>query len=220
MSRGDPTSRSPLADAAADALGGSPPGEFRPPESPLATALPEPAANPVERFDRAVDGWFDRVRGNPAADRLFYGASAVGDFSLIWHLASVARAVARPSTTAEAARTTIALGVESFAVNIGVKALFRRDRPVWDQHRPRPLRRPRSSSFPSGHATSGFLAASLLSAGRPRQRPVWFAAATIVALSRVHVRIHHASDVVGGAVIGLALGRLVQRSVPSEGQLR
>jgi undecaprenyl-diphosphatase len=206
------TGDSKLVDAAVEALGGGGPNEFRPDESPLAATLPPAAANPIEQFDRTVDRWFDRLRGNPIADRVFYGASALGDFSLIWHAVAIGRAVARPSTTAEAARLAAALGIESVAVNVGVKSLFRRDRPTWDQHRPRPLRKPRSSSFPSGHATSGFLAASLLSAGRPKQRPFWFAAASIVALSRVHVRIHHASDVVGGAAIGLFVGRLISRS--------
>jgi undecaprenyl-diphosphatase len=92
-----------------------------------------------------------------------------------------------------------------------VKSLFRRTRPAWDQERPHGLRKPRSSSFPSGHATSGFMAATLLSAGRPRSRPFWFALATVVASSRVHVKIHHASDVAAGAVIGVGLGRLVRK---------
>jgi undecaprenyl-diphosphatase len=63
------------------------------------------------------------------------------------------------------------------------------------------LRRPITSAFPSGHATAAFCAATLLGGG-----PAWYAAATAVSASRVYVRLHHASDVVGGAVIGLALG--------------
>jgi undecaprenyl-diphosphatase len=204
---------SPLADAAREVLGGTPSTEYRPDDSPVTTVLPPPAADPVHRFDLAVDRWFDRLRGRPVLDRLFYGASALGDFSLVWHLISVARANVRPSTSREAVRIALALGVESVAVNGGVKSLFRRPRPVWHHPHARPhgLRAPRSSSFPSGHATSGFLAASLLSAGRPRQRPLWFGLAAVVAASRVHVRIHHASDVVGGAALGTALGALVTR---------
>jgi undecaprenyl-diphosphatase len=37
---------------------------------------------------------------------------------------------------------------------------------------------------------------------------VWYLIATIVALSRVYVRIHHASDVVAGAGVGAVLGLL------------
>jgi hypothetical protein len=43
-----------------------------------------PARAAVARFDDQVDSWFDRLRGNPVADRLFYGASELGDFSLVW----------------------------------------------------------------------------------------------------------------------------------------
>ena len=42
------------------------------------------ALKPVAVFDARVDRAFDRLRGHPAADRLFYGASELGDFSLVW----------------------------------------------------------------------------------------------------------------------------------------
>ena len=38
----------------------------------------------VVEFDERVDALFDRVRGNPVADRVFYTASALGEFGLIW----------------------------------------------------------------------------------------------------------------------------------------
>ena len=50
----------------------------------------------IERFDRAVDELFDHLRGNTVADRLFYVASELGDFSLIWHILGTAQGVVRP----------------------------------------------------------------------------------------------------------------------------
>jgi membrane-associated phospholipid phosphatase len=38
--------------------------------------------------------------------------------------------------------------------------------------------------------------------------------AAIVAFSRAYVRIHHASDVVGGVVVGLAIGLAIAHFVP------
>lgn len=208
-------------DELIELLDGTSGATVRPPVPPLAEAAPGRTGALVRRFDTAVDRWFDRrLRGRPGPDRLFYGASALGDFALLWHLVGASRALGGGRREPEAARLAVALGVESIVVNGPVKALFRRSRPVWDQHRPLRLRRPRSSSFPSGHATSGFMAASLLAAGRPRQRPLWLAVATVVAASRVHVRIHHASDVVAGAVIGLGIGRLVRRVWPLPEHLR
>ena len=45
--------------------------------------------------------------------------------------------------------------------------------------------------------------------------PVYAAVALVVATSRIHVRIHHASDVVGGLVVGTALGIGLRRWWPA-----
>ena len=47
-----------------------------------------------------------------------------------------------------------------------------------------------------------------------RLRPVYYGLAVVVATSRIYVRIHHASDVLAGAVLGAALGRLGRRLYP------
>jgi undecaprenyl-diphosphatase len=76
-----------------------------------------------------------------------------------------------------------------------------------------PFRQPITSSFPSGHATAAFCAATLLAENEERA-PAYYALGTVVALSRIHTKIHHASDVVGGIAIGLVLGQVARRIVP------
>ena len=204
----------PLAEAAVEALGGTPAHLRRPPVSPLRWLLPDRLARAIVAFDAAAERGFDRsLRGRPVVDRVFFTASALGDFSLLWHLVGAGRAVVQPGFRPAARRLAVALAVESLAVNWGVKSLVRRARPDGAHVRPHRLRRPRTSSFPSGHATSGFLAATLLSEGS-RAPLGWYAVASVVAASRVHVRIHHASDVVAGAAMGLAAGRVVRRRWP------
>ncbi len=174
----------------------------------------EPADHPLGPVGAAVDAAVDRawepLRGRPLADRVFYTASELGDFSLIWHIAGLARGLTSRRGHREALRLAVALGAESALVNGAVKSLFRRDRPVHEEERPHNLRQPLTSSFPSGHASAAFMAATLL-AERSKVRPLWYGLAGVVALSRIHVRIHHASDVVVGAGVGLALGRAVRR---------
>jgi undecaprenyl-diphosphatase len=201
--------------AAIELLGGTPPLVVRRRSSPVRFVLPPALSRRIGAFDRAADRSFGHLRGRPVPDRIFYAASALGDFSLIWHLAGTARALRSPQDEREALRLAAALAVESAVINWGVKSLFRRARPAWEQHRPLGLRRPRSSSFPSGHATSSFLAATLLSdGGRRRSAPLWYALAAVTAASRVHVRIHHGSDVVAGALIGFAMGTVVRARWP------
>jgi undecaprenyl-diphosphatase len=184
---------------------------FRPRPVPGRELLPRPAHTRVAAFDARVDRAFDHLRGNPVADRVFYAASALGDHGLIWLLVGAARGLTSERRGREAIRLGVALGAESALVNGVVKSLFRRTRPVWDQARPHALRRPRTSSFPSGHASSGFMAAGLMSE-HDRARPLYYALAAVVASSRIYVRIHHASDVVAGAALGAALARVFRRA--------
>jgi hypothetical protein len=206
---------SALATAAIEALGGTSPHIRRGPVSPVRRLLPPALGRRVADFDRMVEGAFAQVRGQRHVDRLFYSASALADFSLLWHLVGTGRALRSDRHAAEGLRLGVALGVESFVVNIGIKSLFRRTRPLRKEHKRHRLRQPRSSSFPSGHATSGFMAATLLADGRSAwSNAGWHAVASVVAASRVHVGIHHPSDVVAGALIGSGLGHLVRRVWP------
>jgi undecaprenyl-diphosphatase len=101
--------------------------------------------------------------------------------------------------------------VESALTNGPIKAAFGRVRPAdfADVDFRAGLRRPITSSFPSGHATAAFTAATIL-AHTGRGDVLWYAAATVVAGSRVYVRMHHSSDVVAGALLGLVLGRVAR----------
>ena len=167
----------------------------------------------IRRFDDRVDTAFDRLRGNPVADRVFYAASELGDFGVIWLIFGALRGLRSEHDWHAAVRVGVGVGAESALVNGVIKSFFRRTRPVWEAERPLRLRRPRTSSFPSGHATSAFTSAALLSEDDPLW-PLYYAVAIVVAWSRVYVKIHHASDVVAGIAIGAALGRIGRKLVP------
>ncbi|MEI6495434.1 MAG: phosphatase PAP2 family protein [Actinomycetota bacterium] len=161
-------------------------------------------------FDRSVDAALERVRGRRVPDRVFQAASIVGDFSVIWHITGVLVAVFIAHHLLGALWFSALLGVESLIVNQGIKRLFRRARPTETGDARTPVRKPRTSSFPSGHASAAFFAASLLIYWVGwAWAPLWITMACIVALSRAYVRIHHPSDVLGGVVVGLLLAQVV-----------
>ncbi|MEO7397514.1 MAG: phosphatase PAP2 family protein [Ilumatobacteraceae bacterium] len=168
-------------------------------------------AGMVARFDGWADGQLERLRGHRGADLLFTNASHLGDFSLIWHIVGTARGITSDRRADQAVALSAVLGVESLLVNQGIKRIFRRVRPTETGDARYQIRRPSSTSFPSGHASSAFVAATLLAAwGGRSTAKVWFAAAAVVSTSRAYVRIHHASDVIGGVVCGLTLGAIAK----------
>jgi undecaprenyl-diphosphatase len=168
----------------------------------------------IDRFDEAVDRAFDQwLRGRPVVDRVMYTVSELADFSLLWHLIAAARAAESDDNIPSSVRLSAVLGVESTLVNGVVKSIVRRDRPIPDFERPHHLRMPLTSSFPSGHASAAFAAAGLLSDGSA-WGTAYYALATVVAASRVHVVIHHASDVVIGAVLGATVAAVAKKVWP------
>jgi membrane-associated phospholipid phosphatase len=65
---------------------------------------------------------------------------------------------------------------------------------------------PGSASFPSGHAATAFAAAVAVGMLYPRFRTPLLAVAATVALSRVYLGVHFATDVLAGSLLGAAIG--------------
>lgn len=194
----------------------------------METTAPSPPAEPVDRrstgplppwvhrLDERIDAAVQRWR-RPAFDPFFYTLSSAADHSLLWFaVGSMRSAVAGDPQFM--VRFGAVMGAESALTNGPIKLLFRRVRPTDERTGPLPygMRRPITSSFPSGHATAAFTAAMMLTTSK-KSALVWFPLAGLVATSRVYVRMHHASDIVVGAGLGLvfgAAGRRILRGAP------
>ncbi len=64
---------------------------------------------------------------------------------------------------------------------------------------------PHDGSFPSGHTTSSFACATVLAAAVPKAAPALYLLALAIGFSRIYVGVHWPLDVVGGAVLGVAV---------------
>jgi undecaprenyl-diphosphatase len=174
---------------------------------------PPPFGARVQRIDEAVDRWVDEHR-SPTLDRVFFSLSAGADHSILWHAIGAVRGACQPRFARRTVELAAILGAESFLTNVMVKSAFKRVRPD-DRHAGAPLpygvRRPITSSFPSGHAAAAMTAAAVLSLDDRRRAPLYYGLGALVASSRVYVRLHHASDVAGGLVWGIVLGRAARR---------
>lgn len=78
---------------------------------------------------------------------------------------------------------------------------------------------PADPSFPSGHATSAFAAAGVVAAMHPRLRAPVLALAALVALSRVYLGVHYPTDVLAGALLGLAIAAVAVASARLTGRV-
>lgn len=108
----------------------------------------------------------------------------------------------------------LALGIIAGAVfTYPLKFLIDRQRP-YEQLESARLLTPfeNDPSFPSGHTEMSFLAATIISQFHPGYSKYLYAFSLIVALSRIYVGVHFPIDVIGGAIIGIVIGKLTLRN--------
>lgn len=180
--------------------------------SGVAALLERPA---VRRFDEASVDIAERSRGNAAVDRAAYALSEAANHSILWHAINAIDAlIGGPDRRRAAVRRSIVLGAEQAIVNGPIKLVTRRARPDVDTNHPHTLRQPATSSFPSGHASAGACSATLMTKDLGHGW-LWWSLATAVAWSRVHVGVHHGSDIVAGGIVGRFLGVVAGRVWPS-----
>ena len=70
---------------------------------------------------------------------------------------------------------------------------------------------PHDHSFPSGHAATSFACATTLALAFPRLAVPLYLLAAAIAYSRVYVGVHYPLDVLGGAVLGIAVAIALRR---------
>jgi membrane-associated phospholipid phosphatase len=148
-----------------------------------------------------------RTRGHgPRAERAVLAYTAAGEHGLIWHCMALAGLLVDIRRSRRAYLHAMRTVLVAYGANTAIKQAFRRARPVLEEL---PWLAPTITghSYPSAHSTMAFAAAGTLSRALPA--PPLYLAATAMALSRPYVGVHYPTDVLAGAVLGVAMGRLV-----------
>jgi undecaprenyl-diphosphatase len=116
--------------------------------------------------------------------------------------------------------TVVGVAVADWA-SYGLKAVFDVERPSMRYAEPKALvSPPQDASFPSGHASTSFAAATVLSIAVPRWAPGFYLLALAIGFSRVYVGVHYPLDIVGGAVLGISVAIALRLLVRVQPRLR
>jgi decaprenylphosphoryl-5-phosphoribose phosphatase len=154
---------------------------------------------------------FMRTRGHtPGLERFAKACGKAGNNGAVWLVVGVLLALVDEANR-EAWLICAVLGPVAIGLNYVVKLIVRRPRPVLEGFPPLGGA-PSSLSFPSAHATSSFAVATAMTRVEP-WGAVAFALAFALALGRPYLGMHYPSDVLVGALLGVALGLIVPLSL-------
>jgi membrane-associated phospholipid phosphatase len=128
------------------------------------------------------------------------GFSRVGDFGGIWFALGATMSVLGAAQRRSVWRSATGRVGAAYALNTAVKLAVRRRRPEGGL-----VSTPTQLSFPSAHAATSFAGARAFSrAGGPAV--ALYGLACGLAVSRLRLGVHHPSDVLAGAALGLLVG--------------
>jgi undecaprenyl-diphosphatase len=162
----------------------------------------------MQNFELGVLNWIQIHFRCIPLDHVMPVVSAVCNRGMIWIILAVVLLAFR-RTRRVGLTVCLALVLDLLCCNVILKPLVARIRPCDVNTAVQLLiSRPRDYSFPSGHAASSFAAVFALRASGSR---LWIPAlvlALLIAFSRLYLYVHWPSDILAGAVLGIALGYL------------
>ena len=101
-----------------------------------------------------------------------------------------------------------ALFINGIVCNLTLKPILRRKRPSWIDKGELLIKNPTDFSFPSGHTTSSFAAATTIFLYFKGIGIFFLFLAFLIGFSRVYHFVHYPSDVIVGAILGILIANI------------
>lgn len=156
-------------------------------------------------MDRKFLHWLTGLRSKPM-NRIMIFITHLGTGGIVWLLFSLLFFIQGQKTLSY--RVLLALVVNGLICNLTLKPLLKRSRPSWIDKIDLLIKNPTDFSFPSGHASSSFAAATTIFFQNQGLGTFCLVLAGLIAFSRLYHFVHYPSDVVIGSLLGIAMAHL------------
>ena len=161
------------------------------------------------KFFKAIDNkglkYISEKFQNRTFDKMMPIITMMGNLGVIWFVISSLmflkveyRIIGIGVILAVALTTIIGEGI--------IKHIVRRSRPFQDKEEKLLINKPITYSFPSGHTASSFAALAVFLQMNGKLGLIVSPIATLIAFSRVYLKVHYPTDVIFGMLLGFTCG--------------
>ena len=165
--------------------------------------------NILEKIDKRALEYISEKCKTKTLDKVMPIITMMGNLGIIWFIISTLlilkveyRVVGIGVILALALTTIIGEGV--------IKHIVKRKRPFEENEEDLLINKPITYSFPSGHTASSFAALAVFIQMNSKLGLIVSPIATLIAFSRVYLKVHYPTDVIFGMMLGrLKLGELI-----------
>ena len=157
--------------------------------------------------------WIRETFGNPVLDRIMIFISSLANKGMLWIGIGVVLLLLGVNGRKWSERgllVLLSLALNAVICNVWLKPMVARTRPYDLLGYEILVRRLGDYSFPSGHTSASFAAATALYAIDRRWGTAAYILAVLIGFSRLYLGVHFPTDVLAGAVIGILAAKAAQ----------
>lgn len=181
--------------------------------------------------------WFESLH-NPITNPIMYGITSLGNGGIFWIILAAAMLLIFPKKYRKVGLSmAIALILSLIFCNGIMKHLWARPRAFWVEGQNFVVgdqfenlygifQSIHDYSFPSGHSSASFAAATAIFMWRKKEGTAALILAALIAVSRLYLTVHYPSDVLVGTITGILYGiasyfiaQLLMKRIPKFNQI-
>ena len=157
-------------------------------------------------FDKSIFFFFQHLQ-RPWLNYLLAWPTRLGEVEIILGFLTIGFLIFGKKKYSSSIPAAVVAILAADWLSLALKVFFHRPRPhIYWQHVHVIFHKSWNDAFPSGHTAIIFSAAFVLSHYYPKNVFWAYAIAVWVAITRIYVGAHYPTDLVGGAILGMACG--------------
>ena len=159
----------------------------------------------LKKIDNTIFRWINVKFRNKTFDKIMPIITSAGNLGIVWIIISVLL-MTKQDYRVLGQMILMALIITTILGEGIIKHIVRRSRPFQDKEEKLLINKPITYSFPSGHTASSFAALAVFLQMNGKLGLIVSPIATLIAFSRVYLKVHYPTDVIFGMLLGFTCG--------------